>query len=298
MKNYFTLKNRRGLEVELANLGASIYSIKFHDEYMTLTPKNKKDFENIHYYYGKTIGPIANRIENGVLTIDKEKFYYSKNEGNNTLHSGEEGIENRVFASEIEEDRVIFTLDDHGVHYRIIYEISDEYLYVKHEVTTDVDTPISLTNHAYFCLGSSSLDDLSLKMKSHYFIESRKEDLIPVRVKKNYPCLDFNKEKLISLDINDEYLINHRSKGYDHCLLLDKGVLRLSNDKYEMTLMTSYPAVHFYSDNYPDEVKMMTSKGNNHRGVAIEPEDNLLDRRILHPGERYVRFIKYYFVKK
>ena len=298
MVKYFTLKNRRNLEVELADLGASIYSIKFHDEYMTLTPKNKKEFEDKDCYFGRTIGPIANRIENGVLTIDKQKFVYSKNEGNNTLHSGEEGIENKVFASEIKENQVIFTLDDNGVHYRILYEISDEYLYVKPEVTTDVDTPISLTNHAYFCLGSSSLDDLSMKMKSHYFIETRKEDLIPVRVKKNYPCLDFNKEKLISSDINDEYLINSTTHGYDHCMILDKGVVRLSNDKYEMTLMTSYPAVHFYSDNFEDSLKMMTSKENKHRGVAIEPEDNLLDRRILHPGEKYIRFIKYYFVKK
>ena len=43
---------------------------------------------------------------------------------------------------------------------------------------------------------------------------------------------------------------------------------------------------------------MMTSNKENHRGIAIEPQDSLLDRQLIKKGSVYSRTIQYHFSKK
>lgn len=297
MVKFYTLKSNRGLEVTFTNLGASIYLIKFYDKIMTLTPSTIKDFKRKNIYHGKTIGPIANRVDHGSLIIEGKEYKYDINEGDNSLHSGKKGISNKVFDTELKDKEIIFTLKDKDVTYKVSYELKGYSLYVTHEVKVNKDMPISLTNHAYFCLGDSNLDNLSLTIPSSRFIYSRKEDLIPLEERKIVPCLDFNKAKKIMDEIDTPFLVDHTTKGYDHCLLLDKGDIVLANEKYQLNVSTTYPAVHIYSDNYDDHISFMTSKQKIRKGLAIEPEDNLLNRPLIHKGETYLRKISYKFVK-
>ncbi len=297
MEQYFTLKNSQGLEVVLSDLGASIYYIKYQDEYMTLSIKNKSDFINKHIYHGKTIGPIANRIPNGILKFGDKEFHYQKNERGNCLHSGDEGIENLIFSSEVEGNKVTFTLNKEGVHYRIIYELNEEGLSLIHEVQVDEDTPISLTNHAYFCLGDENINHLYLLIPADKFVEADSKNLLAIKERDVPPFMDFSKLKRIVEDIDNPYLINHVAKGYDHCFLLNKEEIILKNDRFQMNIKTDYPALHFYSGNYSDNVEFFTGPGERRKGIALEPEDNILKRELLHAGETYKRIIEYRFKK-
>ena len=293
------LRNKNGLEVVFSSRGASIYSIVFKGKYMTLTPVNENDFEKPSAYYGKTIGPIANRIKDGIIKVEGKNYFYDTNEGKNSLHSGKEGLSNRVFQYKEEENKVIFYLEDINIRYEVDYEIND-----KNELTLSLkaqpktDMPIALTNHTFFCLGDSNLNKLSLTIPSHRYIETESTTLLPLKERDILPCLDFRKNKNIMQDIDDEYLQNHRSLGYDHCFLLDKDMVKLENDEFVLDIKTDFKAVQIYSDNYANNIKMITSEEIIHRGVAIEPEDNLLDKPYMKKGSIYSRTIKYIFKKK
>lgn len=308
------IDNEKGFYVLLSKIGASIYSINYEGKDMTLTPISLKDYFNKNAYYGKTIGPITNRIKDGLVNINGVQYQMDKNEkGITTLHSGKNGISNAVFdVSNIIEKKdhitVIFKFIPHkqyrdlpgAVIYQISFTVSDKSnsLYVTFNAMSDEDTVIAMTNHAYFTLGDNNINDLSLKISSKEFIETDKDTLIPLSVKPILPCLDFNEGKLLMKDINDPYLINHLSNGYDHHFIFDKErKVILKNKNYQLEINTDFSGTQIYSDNYPDNIEMTTTREDYHRGVAIEPQDSTLDRKILKAGEMYSRYIEYKFSK-
>ncbi len=125
------IKNNKGLEVILLPLAASIYSISLDGEILTLTPSSLEDFAKTNLYYGKTVGPIPNRIKDGKVNIEGKTYQLEINEGKNTLHSGIKGICNQLFDYEVinknEEIVVIFSYKKKdmfdGLPGNIVYQI-------------------------------------------------------------------------------------------------------------------------------------------------------------------------------
>lgn len=309
------LDNEIGLKLYIVNGGASLFKIVFDNKVMNLVPKKWSDFYRKDIYYGKTIGPIANRIKDGKVVINDKEYQMQQNEGNNTLHSGDLGLSNYNFSynGKIENDNLLavnFILKTksmkNGLPGNILYQVTyaifakENKFQILFTAQSDEDTKMALTNHLFFTLGDKNLDDISLTIPSHKFIETGKDDLLPIKVKEIVPCLDFAKCKKVMRDINDEYLQNHRSKGYDHCFIKDKGdkPIILENTNYKLIINSEYDAVQIYSDNYNDNVEVLTSDEKTHRSIAIEPQDSLLDNHDLKKGEQYSRLIEYKFEKK
>ena len=299
---YITL-TKGNLKVTFSSLGASIVSIYFDNELMTMTPINLEDLKRKDVYYGKTIGPIANRIKDGLININGKEYRFPLNEDGVCNHSGNFGLSNILFVSKTMGDRVIFTyqqkISDVYISYGIAYTLlENNELRMDYLVRTSSKFVLSLTNHTFFTLGESSLDNLTLEIPSEEFIESDKETLLPIARKPIIECLDFNNEKSIVKDINNSYLTEHRTRGYDHCILLkNNGYVLLESTKYLLEIKSNYPCVHIYSDNYEDGVKVRNSNQRIRRGVAIESEDNLLDRPIIDNNDIYQRYILYKFSK-
>ena len=307
-----TIDNECGLEATLTNVGASIVSIRFNGELMTLTPENMLDFVKPNIYYGKTIGPFPNRVKDATIEIEGTNYQLDANEGPNCLHSGKYGLSNQKFKYNVIKNKgfigVNFMLVKKdkvdGLPGKITYTVGyvmqegDNTLYLSMRAASDKNTIISMTNHAYFTLGEKKNDGLKLTIPSHKFIETGKEDLLPLRERIVLPCLDFQKAKRIDKDINDPYLMEHRSLGYDHCFLLDKGEIRLENSKYIMEITTDFTALQIYTDNYPDGIKMIGTEEERHRGIAMEPQDSFLTRELIKKGSVYSRTIQYHFSKK
>lgn len=291
-----TLKSKSGLKVTLSSLGAGIFSIYYDKDIMTVTPKKEKDYLLEKIYHGKTIGPVANRIEKGKLTIDGQTFSYDINEGENTLHGGHNGLSTKEFNYNEQFDGVSFTYKDKDCYYQVVYKLKDNELLVKLTATPIRPVPIALTNHAYFCLGESSLKELSLQIKSHRYIDSRKEDLIPLEEKDLPECLNFNELKKVMFDIDNPFLKDHRSNGIDHSLVLDDPLIILESNKYRLEITSDFETVQLYSYNYPDGVVMENTKDETYKGIAIEPQDHFLKRKIY--SQPYQRYIKYTFFKK
>ena len=290
------------LKVTFSSLGASIVSIYFDDTLMNMVPINLEELKRGDIYYGKTIGPITNRVKDGLIKIGNKEYQLPCNEPGVSNHSGLLGLSNKLFVSKVLDNKVIFTFNqkikDVNIIYGICYTLLEDQIRVDYIVRASEPFMINLTNHTFFTLGESSIDNLSLEIHADKYIESDKETLLPKEVKPIIDCLNFNKEKLIDKDINDSYLQNHKSKGYDHSFILKDNKVILKSPKYKLEIESDFSNIHIYSDNYEDKVKVKTSELLKNRGIAIEPTDDLLNRPILNKDEVYQRYIIYSFKKK
>ena len=306
--------NNGDLRITFSNLGASIFSIYYLDDLMTLTPSNKKDYEKIFIYNGKTIGRVANRIKGNLIRVDGETFRLKNNEKKNTLHGGFEGLSTRLFDYEIRKEKnrdiVEFKyISRHGesgfpgtLNLVVRYTIENNEIRLEYFGKVEgKSTPLNLTNHLYFTLGDKNIDRLKLKIPSDDYIETDNES-IPKRRYNLRMCLNFNRFRYISYFIDDEILQNSRAKGYDHFIFFRDNKLNdkvnLLSSKYRLDIDTDYEGVQIYSDNYEDGIKYMGTNDLIHRGVAIEPSLSLLNENILKIGEEYRHFITYKFSKK
>ena len=164
-------------------------------------------------------------------------------------------------------------------------------------------TPFSPTNHAYFCLGDDSDINLELKINASNFLLTQSSNLLPIEKTNVYECLDFRNYKAVGDCINDPFLVNHVSNGYDHYFYFDdvdsKNVqVSLRNKKYQLDIKTDYEGLQIYSDNYESNLKSKTTNKTIHRGLALEPGMNLTDLHILYPGEKIENTITYLFKRR
>ena len=283
--NNFLYITKGNLKIVLSCLGASIVEIKYGDDLLTMTPINYSDLKREDVYYGKTIGPIANRIKDGLVVIDNKKYYLPLNEKGVCNHSGKIGLSNQMFDVSIEEEKVIFMhkahLFDGDITFKVIYSfVLDNQIKIDYEARTTNKAVLSLTNHTFFTLGESCADNLFINIDADQYIECDKETLVPLSIK---PIVE---------------RINLNGGTYDNCFLLkDKRVI-LESTKYQLIIDSNYPCVQIYTDNFEDGVLVKNTNLKTRRGVAIEPEDNLLEKTLINKDEIYQRYIVYSFTLK
>ncbi len=283
--NYFLYVTKGNLKIVLSCLGASIVEIKYDDDLLTMAPINYDDLNREDIYYGKTIGPIANRIKDGLIKIDNQKYYLPLNEKGVSNHSGKIGLSNQMFDVSIEKEKVIFIYKTHmfdgDMTFKVIYSFTlDNQIRIDYEVGTTNKAVLSLTNHTFFALGESCVDNLSVDINVDQYIESDKETLLPLSIKPYTQDINLN------------------GGSYDSCFLLkDKRVI-LESTKYQLIIESNYPCVQIYTDNFEDGVLVKNTSLKTRRAVAIEPEDNLLEKTLINKDEIYHRYIVYSFTLK
>lgn len=308
---FIIVTNDTGLEVILANLGASIYSIKYDNDMMSMTPIMSLDFEKSTAYYGKTVGRVAGRIKNSEINYDNKIYKLEANEGTTSLHGGPHGLFTKYWSSSVKElsygIEVTYTylsLDNEGgypgnANFLVTYLIhkDEAVIDIKFECDVDKTCPINITNHTYFCLGEKSLKECELMIHADKFIEVDPINQIPLKEKEVFGPLDFNNYRNLLKDINDPYLQDSKTKGYDHFFIFncDANQISLKGSRYQMDIDTSFEGVQIYTHNYMDNIITMASGALQYRGVALEPQLNQLHQNLLKPGETYRHYISYSF---
>ena len=285
---YVTIKNKY-LEITFCNLGASIYRILFNGEDMLLTPKDKNDFEKGSVYQGKTIGRVCGRM------VAKPFGAYNPQDNENgvSLHGGQDGLSTKVFNvnSGVNYVEFHYLSKDGEAGYpgnlilRVRYELIDNELTCSYHAIVDKPCLVALTNHAYFCLGEKSLENISLKMESDQYITTDERLLIQ----------DLEK---IKPEWNFKSNCSFQTTGdIDNFFLLNKKQIELSSRKYVLKIVSNFEGTQLFTDHWLDNIPMFSSDEKIHRGVAIEPQDNQLERKELLPNHVYERYIKYTFEK-
>lgn len=276
----YTLRNAAGFEARIMSYGGIVVSLKTPDRNgqfadVTLGFDSVTGYTGTHPYFGALVGRYGNRIANGTFQINQVSYILAKNNGVNALHGGERGFDKRVWAvQEVTSSpdpaiELTYVSGDGEEGYpgnlttTVRYTVTPaNELRIEYNATTDRDTVLNLTNHAYFNLkGSGDILKHEMQIAADRFTPID-DGLIPtgeLKVVKGTP-FDFTAAKAIGKDINanDEQI--KRGKGYDHNFVLnhEPGKVGLAARVREpetgrvMEVHTDQPGVQFYSGNFLD----------------------------------------------
>ena len=268
----YTLKSP-SLEVGLITYGARIVSIKTADKtgkvadvalgYSSLdgyVTDNKT-------YVGSVVGRYGNRIAHGKFSLDGKEYTLPLNNGPNSLHGGTVGFDKKVWKAMEVPGGVEFTLvspdGDQGypgtltVHAK--YTIHGDALRIDYSATTDKDTVLNITNHAYFNLGGEGTglilgDEITIPADRYTPVDS---GLIPTGELASVEGtpFDLRKSTVIGKANPDDNAQMKLGGGYDHNWVLNgkMGELHEAARVYDpktgrvMTVTTTEPGVQFYA---------------------------------------------------
>lgn len=265
----YTLSNDRGFQVSIINYGGAITSLWAPDRNgafgdVVLGFGALEDYVSNSRYFGALIGRHANRMADGRFTLNGVEYQLPRNNGANHLHGGFKGFDKRVWTANEGNDVLhlsYFSKDGEegypgNLEAFVDYRLSENELSIEYRASTDRDTIINLTNHAYFNLrgeGTILKHELILNARSFNPVS---DDLIPtgeIATVAGTP-MDFRDGKAIGsqLDLT--------AAGYDHNFVLDDwdGLLRSAVRLYEpvsgrvLEILTTQPGIQFYSGNFLD----------------------------------------------
>jgi aldose 1-epimerase len=282
----YTLSNKKGMEVSITNFGATVVALKVPDRAgkaadVVLGFDTLEGYENGTAYFGATVGRYGNRIGSGQFSLDGKTYTLPKNNGNNTLHGGIVGFNQKVWkarelASKDGESLEMSYLSADGeegfpgnLSVNVVFTLPadrDE-LKIDYAATTDKDTVLNLTNHSYFNLageGNGDVLDHVLTLHAKQFTPVDKT-LIPTGELRDVAGtpMDFTSATAIGKRINENYEQLVFGKGYDHNWVIASGsgkglTLTLAAEAYDpksgrkLEVLTTEPGVQFYSGNFLD----------------------------------------------
>ena len=322
----YTLKNQKGMEVNIITYGGIISSLKVPNkagvsEEVVIGFNSLEQYMKPNPYFGALIGRYGNRIAKGKFTLDGKEYSLAINNKPNALHGGPEGFHRAIWtAVEVKGGdnaslKLKYVSKDMEEGYPgnltvfVTYTLDkNNSLEVLYEATTDKKTVVNLTQHSYFNLSG----DFSKPILDQE-ITINADKLVPVAATliptgkltdvTNTP-FDFRKPKTIGKDIEakDEQLKN--GLGYDHCWALNnqnKGE-RFAASDYDagsgrlLEVYTDQPGIQLYSGNFLDGTLPMRNGGTYaHRtGLCLEtqhypdsPNQKDFPSTVLNPGEKY-----------
>ena len=319
----FSLKNKSGSKALVTNFGGRLVGLFVPDKEGKLVDV-VAGFDSIEGYqkstepyFGATIGRYGNRIAKGRFTLDGKAYQIFTNNGVNMLHGGKKGYQDVVWDAKQTDGQTLelhyFSKDmEEGfpgnLDITVTYTLTDDNaLKISYKATTDKNTVVNLTNHAFFNLnGSQSGSILNHLVKinagkytpvdSTLIPSGKIEDL------KGTP-FDFTEAKTIGKDIDIKNPQLENGKGYDHNFVLnphqvDEPVAVVTGDKtgIVMSVYTDQPGLQFYSGNFMQSKNTM--KGNHkddfRTAFALEtqhfpdsPNQPSFPTTILKKGESY-----------
>lgn len=333
--NLYTLKNKKGMTVQITNYGARVVSLWVADR--------KGHFQDVVWgfetigeyltssdiYCGPIVGRYGNRIDKGRFMLKDKQYQLTLNNNGNHLHGGTNGFYSKVWDAKpliIEGNEALeltyFSKDGEegypgNLTIKVTYILTeDNSLKLQYSATTDKTTIINPTSHCYFNLSGTSRNTI---LEHVLFINAQKftptnEGLIPtgeLRNLKGTP-LDFTTPTAIGdrIDSNYEQLVF--GKGYDHNFIINKpmgsyekiATIYSPESGILMAVSSDQPGLQFYSGNFmKGNLKGKQGDDHNYRtGFALEtqnfpdaPNHPNFPSAVLEPKQTYTQTTSYTF---
>lgn len=282
----FTIENEF-VRIKTSEYGATLVSIEMKNRHgkmsnILLTLDDAEAMKNdSNFYFGKTVGPIANRIKSAKV-LDLE---FEPNNGPNLNHSGKNGWSTQKW-----QGYEYHTSDVKGVRFELLdkvsgfneqkvvvdYQLRGNALTIEFSSEAVEDTFFNPTNHAYWNLSDNTEYDIKsqyLKVQSQYVLAVDSNTLPTgeiLAVKKT--GFDFTK----LTKIGDNLL--KLPTGLDHTFVLEQDIepqLVLIDDKSgrKVSFSSNRQAVVLYSASAIEnnnEVIVNGKKMESNLGLAIE----------------------------
>lgn len=240
----FAVRNRSGLEIEIASQGGTVKRLLVPDRYgeiddIVLGFDTADKYLGPHPYFGGIIGRFGNRIARGRFRLDGREHVLACNDGANHLHGGARGFDRsqwkvdpgRVAASSALVLRYISADGEEGypgtLACQVTYTFTEANEFrIDYTATTDRPTVVNLTHHSYFNLAGSQGGDVlghELYVDADAFLPVD-PGLIPtgeVRHVAGTP-FDFRRARAIGERIHETHPQLARGQGYDHNFCLNR----------------------------------------------------------------------------
>ena len=330
----YILTNKNGVEAGVTNYGGTVVWLKAPDR------NGKRDDVVLGYdtidgyatgkaYIGATVGRYANRIAHATFTLDGTTYALAKNDGDNHLHGG---FSKKVWtakdvSSSAGQALELTYLSKDGeegfpgnLQVKVVYTLTDaNELKIDYRATTDKDTVLNLTNHAYFNLagqGNGNILQQQIMIKADRFtpIDSTSIPTGELRAVKGTP-FDFATLTAIGARIDQDDQQLKFGKGYDHNWVLNNdkaGSLFLAADAYDphsgrlLEVWTTEPGIQLYTGNFLDGIHGRDGKVYNRRDAFCletqhfpdSPNRPSFPSTELKPGEHFQSTTIYKFLTK
>lgn len=273
----YSLRNTKGMKVELINLGGILTSVEAPDRKgttanVTLHFSKPEGYLVNGPYFGGICGRYANRIARGKFSLDGKEYSLFINNGDNHLHGGKDHFMRKLWKGEtFQTDKAVgvklsYTSPDMEEGYPgelktvVTYSLNnDNELTIEYEARTDKPTVLNLTNHAYWNLagaGSGTILDHELQLSCDKYLPVDEQsiptgELAPVAG----TCMDFTKPTKIGARIDQPV---NGAGGYDHCYVINgkAGTLRPAARIVDpgsgrvMEISSTEPGVQLYTGNH------------------------------------------------
>lgn len=295
----YTLINANNISLSVISYGGIITKIKMPDrkglvEEVTVNIDNLDEIIETRPFHGALVGPVAGRISKGQYFEGDKLIQLDQNEGKNTLHSGENALDNRIWKVEMvekdKEGRLILTtqLEDGldgfpgNIDVTVCYTLNeaDEFT-IHYEAETDKKTLFNPTNHLYFNLSGDNKEPIynhELKLESDHYAVLDDENIPTGELRSvDNTDFDFRDEKSLKIlrDATDKQITDR--KGFDHPFLLDKNQSETKATLYHedsgrmVEMSTDADAVVVYTHNHEQEIlSKKDTKISMHSGIALE----------------------------
>ncbi len=313
----FRVENEDGTYIELCNWGARWISAFFPDysgklENLLVGYENINDYIDDTCYMGATIGRVANRISNSRIELNSKVYQLDENDGKNSNHGGFNGFNTQLWEYEVLSDGVRFfrvSFDNEGgfpgnVTVSVKYRLHNHTVIISYYATTDFDTYINLTNHAYLNISGKkcSIKNQDLRINADKILGSDQEfiptgDIIDVKGS----VFDFRHTQTIGKYFENDNIQLKWNRGYNNYFILNKqkeneipaAYLRDQISKRTLTIYTDALGLFLYTAGF---------LRNPHIAVCLETQnypDSCRHRHfpscLLRSGETYVTETYYVF---
>ncbi len=322
----YTLKNDKGMEVDVITYGAIVSAIRIPGRNnepgdVVLGFDTFEGYLGDHPYFGVVAGRVCNRVGNARFKLDGKIFSISANEGANQLHGGVQGFDKRLWtASTLKNPEQVSLLlgyesQDGEEGYpgnllvEIEYSLNDQNeLGIRYRAKTDKPTHVNLTNHSYFnlnnCMGN--VYDYELFIDSEAVCELDEESIptgklvqvedTPYDFRLSASIGEHIAETGMGYDIN--YVLGDQSRELTRVAAMhDPASGRI------MEVLTTLPGIQLYTSNYIDKIKgkagLLYEK---HCAVCLETQyfpdsanQPSFPSTVLRPGETFDELTVYRF---
>ena len=322
----YTLKNHKGMEVDIITYGAIITALRIPDKQnepgdVVLGFDTLEEYLGDHPYFGAMVGRVCNRVAKSRFELGGKVFKISTNEGVNQLHGGHKGFDKQIWTaySHKTPDQISLLLGyesadgEEGypgaVLVEVEYALNDKNeLIISCRAKTDKATHVNLTNHSYFNLNNceGSIHEHELMIDADRITELDPESIPTGRI---LPVEATPYDFRLSAPIGER--IASVEPGYDINYVLameDRELTRVAavNDPVSgrcMEVLTTLPGIQLYTSNHVEGIHGKEGKVyEKHCALCLEtqyfpdsPNQNTFPSTVLMPGEEYSAHTIYRF---
>ena len=323
----YHIENTSGAFIEVTDFGCRLVRIMVPDREGHLTDvciglDTLADYEKDTCYFGAVVGRVANRIKDGRFSLNGKEYQLATNDRTNHLHGGTIGYDSKVWEAKVKDDKLVFTMHSPdgeegypgNLTLTVTYSWSeDNELSILYEASTDQDTLLNVTNHAYFNLNGEGNGDI---LSHELFIDADEitevdDSQAPTGILLYVEGTPFDFRNIHSIDkmIGSDFEQLRKFGTYDHNFIIngtglrEAAILQSRESGIRMTCFTDQPGIQLYVSPKPLDVNGKGGKPyGSYSSLCLETQhfpDAINHEHfpsiVLHPDEAFRSKTLYHF---